>query len=603
MKKRILLWVLACCFSTAWAQRGIDNVALADQYFTNGELTKATELYEKLFEHNSNAVFLQRLLACYVGQKQEEKAEKLIKKLIKKYPDNLSFHIDLGSIYKKSGKFKDAQKQFETVLGAINKNNLYQLNQLAVDFERVDELDYAVAAYKQGRKAVGDPLQYFEEICLIYKQKGDNNVLFDEMLNVLDKETRYLEFIEAQLADALDEQAAADVLKGKLIDRINNDPQNIAYNELLIWFYMQKGQFDKALDQAIALDKRFKEDGNRIMSLAELAVSNKKYESAIKAYEYISAKGKVNPRHLDAAINKLSTQYKQAIATGYQLSALQALCSAYTRHLQEWGKDRGSASLMKELAMLYGFYLGKLDSAEWVLEEIIALPGLNKRLQAECKLDLGDVYIANGQPWEGVLVYGQVEKAFKDDPLGQEAKFRNARLSYYQGDFDWAKAQLNVLKGSTSQLFANDALNLSLLIADNSGLDTTTDALKLYAQADLLIFQNRFAEANMKLDSINALFPNHALADELLMARARMEGKKQNSIAAADLLATVIEKYPGDIWADDALFMLANLQENKLNKRDEAMKNYQRILTDYPGSLYVVEARKHYRVLRGDVNQ
>lgn len=603
MRKSILFGVLLCCFSTVWAQRGVDNVALADQYFTKGELAKATELYEKLFERNNNALFLQRLIACYVGQKQEDKAEKLLKKLIKKYPDNLSFHIDLGAIYKKSGKLREAQKQFETVLGGINKNNLYQLSQLSVDFERAGELDYAVAAYKQGRKAVGDPLQYFEEICLIYKQKGDDNVLFDEMLDVLDKEARYLGFIEEQLADALDEQAAADLMKAKLIDRLNSDPQNIAYNELFIWFYMQRGQFDMALDQAIALDKRFKEDGNRIMNLAELAVSNKKYESAIKAYEYIAQKGKGNPRYLDAKINKLSTQYKKAISTGYSTDALQGLCSAYKQHLQEWGKDRGSAALMKELALLYGFYLGKLDSAEWVLEEIIALPGLNKRLQAECKLDLGDVYIANGQPWEAVLVYGQVEKAFKDDPLGQEAKFRNARLSYYQGDFDWAKAQLNVLKASTSQLFANDALNLSLLIADNTGLDSTTDALKLYAEADLLIFQNRFAEANVKLDSINTLFPNHALADELLMARARIEEKKQNSAAAADLFAAVIEKYPGDIWADDALFLLANLQENKLNKREEAMKNYQRILTDYPGSLYVVEARKHYRALRGDVNQ
>ena len=215
-------------------------------------------------------------------------------------------------------------------------------------------------------------------------------------------------------------------------------------------------------------------------------------------------------------------------------------------------------------------------------------------------MELGDIYILTGEVWEAALIYGQVEKQFANEPVGQEAKFKNARLSYFQGDFDWAKAQLDVLKASTSQLFANDALNLRLLISDNLQNESDTSALRIYSRADMLLFKNQPENALITLDSINKQFPSNSLADDILMAKAKIYLKQNNFTSATSELQKIINDYSFDLWGDDALFMLAELYENNLKDNEKAKTYYQKIITDFPGSLYVVEARKRFRALRGD---
>ncbi|MFM1745325.1 MAG: hypothetical protein RLZZ630_1262, partial [Bacteroidota bacterium] len=198
------------------------------------------------------------------------------------------------------------------------------------------------------------------------------------------------------------------------------------------------------------------------------------------------------------------------------------------------------------------------------------------------------------------LLYGQVDKDFKNDALGREAKYRNARLSYFMGEFDWAKDQLNVLKAATSQLISNDALSLALLITDNTNLDTTTEALLMYARADLLDFQNKDSLSLMALDTLLLQFPEHTLTDEVLFKKASIRRSQGRYEAAALLYQEVLEKFGQDILADDALFQLADLVQNRMQDKERAMKLYEELLTKYPGSLYTVDARKRFRQLRGD---
>jgi TolA-binding protein len=205
-----------------------------------------------------------------------------------------------------------------------------------------------------------------------------------------------------------------------------------------------------------------------------------------------------------------------------------------------------------------------------------------------------------GEIWEATLLYSQVDKVFADDVLGHEARFRNAKLSYYNGDFKWAQSQFDVLKASTSKLIANDALDLSVFILDNLGLDTTDMALKLYAEADLLSFQNKFAEAYSKLDTLARLFPKHFLDDDILYAKAQINMKQKNFEVAAELFKKVVELFPEEIRADNSLFELAELHENQLNNIEKAKEYYERIFTEYSSSTFAVEARKRFRKLRGD---
>ena len=231
---------------------------------------------------------------------------------------------------------------------------------------------------------------------------------------------------------------------------------------------------------------------------------------------------------------------------------------------------------------------------------MIDYPGINPRIQAQGKLSLADFYLMKGEIWEATLLYSQVDKAFTEELIGHEARLRNAKLSYYAGDFQWAQAQFDVLKASTSKLISNDALDLSIFILDNLGLDTTATPLELYSQADLLVFQNRFPEAFLKLDTLLREFPEHSLDDDVLYTKATIYKKKREYQKAAEMLHTIVDDYPEEIRADNALYMLANLYETHLNDIEKAKELYEKLFIDYSGSTFAVEARKRFRALRGD---
>jgi tetratricopeptide (TPR) repeat protein len=272
----------------------------------------------------------------------------------------------------------------------------------------------------------------------------------------------------------------------------------------------------------------------------------------------------------------------------------------YTLLLDELGKTTFSIPLILNLAHLQAFYLGETDEATELLLQAIAMPNVPLPDQASCKLELADIYLFSGEQWEATLLYSQVEKTFKNEPLGHEAKFRNARLSFYIGEFDWARGQLDILKAATSKLIANDALELSLLISDNIEEDSVTTPLSMYAKADLLEFRNLDNEALVVLDSVITLYPMHSIVDNALFKKAEISLKNGKYDLAATYYSEIIEKYPTDLLADDAMYNLAGLCENHLNDKTKAMQLYEKILTQYPGSLYVVDARKHFRALRND---
>ena len=234
------------------------------------------------------------------------------------------------------------------------------------------------------------------------------------------------------------------------------------------------------------------------------------------------------------------------------------------------------------------------------MSEIVQMGGLKKDLLGNCKLDLGDYYLVSGDVWESTLLYSQVDKTFKDGPLGELARFKNAKLSYFKGEFDWSQAQLNILKAATSELIANDALDLSIFILDNLGLDSTLTPMQMYSKAELLSFQNKHDVALKVLDSIITFFPGHPLEDDIYFVKAKTYLRKMKFDQAIEYLDRILNEYPGEILGDDANFLLAEVYQYQKKDLDKARNLYERIILEYKGSLYSVEARKRYRKLRGD---
>jgi tetratricopeptide (TPR) repeat protein len=585
-----------------FAQRQTES-DLALQYASTGECDKALVYFEKWYNRDPNAAY-QPFLSCYLQLKDYDQAEKLVKKHIKKFSTNATLWVDLGQVYDAGGKPDVAKQQYDKAVKSLYPD-VQQVINLGGVFVEKRLLNYAEATYLQGRNMVGQIYPFSFELADVYAQMNQGQKMVDEYLNLLEVNEVYLANVQAILQNkmAFDlEGGLTDIIRTSLLRRVQKGTQKIIYNELLYWLLLQEKDFSSALIQAKALDKRNDENGNRIISLGQLCVSNEEYAIAEACYDYVIGKGKQNPYYITARMELIAARDKKITTSGnYTIADLQKLELDYEATFAELGKTPITASLVSKYAHLKAFYLKKTEEAITLLEETIAMPRVSPQFVAECKLELGDILILTGEVWDASLLYSQVDKDFKNDALGREAKFRNARLSYYLGEFEWAAAQLGVLKAATSQLISNDAMKLGLLIMDNLGMDSITEPLQMYSRADLYDFCNRYDQALATLDSLETAFPAHSLTDEIWFKKAEIYFKKGDFQKAAEFYFRVFEVYPDDILADDALFLLAEITEQKLRENQRAKELYELLLTRYPGSLFTVEARKRFRFLRGDV--
>jgi TolA-binding protein len=392
------------------------------------------------------------------------------------------------------------------------------------------------------------------------------------------------------------------VLKTQLYERIQKDRNALHYPELLTWVFIQQKDYQGAFRQVRAIDRRMRENGIRVYQLAEIAANDAAYDVAIMAYDYIvEQKGQASSFYLEARRASLRCR-RLRITEGYDYERedLLALEQLYADFIAAFVNNPNIGEVIIEYAELEALYLNNMEQSIALLQQLIELPDLNIYVQARAKLNLADYYLIKGEVWEATLLYSQVDKLFKDDLLGHEARFRNARLSYYRGDFQWAQSQFEILKTSTAKLIANDALDLSVFIMDNLGLDTTTRGMELYAQAELLVFQNRYEDAFAKLDTLSEAFPEHTLQDDVAYLKANIYKKQGAYEQAITYYEQIIDEHAEEIRADNALYELARLYDEQLEDKASAMELYERLFVEFNASVLAVDARKRFRELRGD---
>lgn len=573
---------------------------LASQYYRNGEWEKALSLYQELF-NRGNQQYYDQYLNTLLKLKKYDEAGTLVKKMAGNNDASFTYKVDYGRILQEQGEQEKADQWYNELVKKLPANE-FAIRDLAVAFYRAGAYDYSVKALLNGRKLLKNESAFTFDLLSLYRYQKNKNMLVQEYVSMLDREPSPELLNQAKNSFAYTFESPEDfaVLKVPLLHKLQKSPQNAALSDLLVWVYIQQKEYNLAMKQAIALENRLKEEGDRVYDLTLLLISNKAYPAAVEGLEYLIKKGSGNPYYIPAKIQLLRSKYQMLTDEKTSVNDLNRLANDYQALLNEFGKNKNTVFAMQQLANLKAFYLDKPDEAETLLEETLRIPQLPPSLKGQIKLELGDVYILTGEVWEAALIYGQAEKEFAGEPAGQEAKFRSAQLSYYQGEFAWAKAQLDVLKSSTSQLIANDALNLSLLIAENTESKTDTDALKKYAMADRMIFSNQLNSALSVLDSIDLLYPGNSLSDDILMSKSKIFLKQNNITKAVESLQAITERYSYDIWGDDAVFMLAEIYETKLKDPEKAKIWYQKLITDFPGSLFVTEARKRFRNLRGD---
>ena len=601
--KRLLLICLVTLsvIGRVAAQPGTDE-QLAAQYFQRGEYDKAILYYEKLYRKTPSPYFYEQLFKSHVQLKQYEQAEKVAKEQMKR-GDDPKYFVDLGALYRMMGQDEKAAQQYDKAIKSLS-SDANRIRQVANAFQRENEYDRALETYTRGQKLVKDGTDFHFEIATLYGAKGDIESMVREFMEVLAVNQGYIQAVQNSLARAIDfgkKDERSEQLRTELLRRIQRDPDKVIFQELLIWMYEQQKDLFSAFVQTKALDKRFNEQGARVMELGTLAANNKDWEIASKCFDHVRSLGADKPYYTSARIGLIKAlDAKVTDQAQPSMEELRLLEQEYTTALSELGRMNGTIELIRGLGKLKAYYLDDRAGAAAVLDAGINIPGLDPRVQSQLKLDLGDVKVLENDIWEASLLYSQVDLDYKHDALGHDARFRNAKVSFYAGDFLWCQAQLDVLKASTSKLIANDAMELSLLITDNLGADSNAVPLTYYSRAELLRFQHKYDSSLIVLDSLDALYPMHSIGDEVLLQRAHIATAQHRFDSAVVHLQKIIDLYPIDILVDNALFEMAKLYEERLNDKEKAKALYEKLLFEQPGSIFTAEARKRYRFLRGD---
>lgn len=596
MQRMYVLAIMLLAYMSLQAQ----DPRLAEQYYQNGEYEKAATLYESLYKANNSDQYFGRYISCLLSLNKWEECEQILQKQIKKEPKKLQLYVTYGDMLEKKGDEIQANVQYRKAIERLEADRS-AISQLANAFNAGSKFELSIEAYERGSNLLNNPNIFALNLAELYRRKDNIPKMMEYYLNALDDNPTNLGNIEMNLQRNATEDADMSELQRQLYDRLQKNDKGYYYVELLTWVFLQKKDYRNAFRQAKALDRMLDENGGRVFSIADIAANDKDYDAAIEGYNYIvTEKGSPSIFYADAKRNILGCKRKKITeGFGYTAADITTLEQEYLTYLTELGRNRNTATLVAELADLYAFYQGNLPEAIVLLTELIGYQGVDPNVQARAKLSLGDMYLMQNEHWESTLLYSQVDKAFKDDVLGSEARFRNAKLSYYSGDFAWAQSQFDVLKNSTSKLISNDAIDMSVFVMDNSA-DSVTWPLELYAEAELLVFQNRFDEAFQKLDSILVVFPEHSLEDDMLYLKAKIYEKQRNYDKAVTLYQAILDKFADGIRADNSLFRLAELQEQYYKNPEKAKELYEKLFLDFSGSTLAVDARKRYRVLRGD---
>ncbi|MBP5643658.1 MAG: tetratricopeptide repeat protein [Bacteroidales bacterium] len=596
----IFICILTFCFSKNIEAQGVSSQRqldeqLAREFYYKKDYEKARDIYKNLYENYNQVGYFNQYADCLILTGDYEEAEKAYKSFLKKNPKNWKSHVDLAYVYQKQGENDKAVKYLNKMVKDVPETRNAYLDVTNLMRNRGFN-DVAISVFEKGAKNPNIDYSFNLEKAYTYNSMLDFENATECYLQFLKEKPDQYEMVKSRLRVMLMYDLNGnvdDVIRMALLRKTQAEPENEEFSSLLMWYSLQQQDYELALMQLKALDKRGKGDYERdILNVAQIAYDNKQYDIAIDAYEYLLKKSDSGVFYVEATVGMLQAKYKK----GYYEKLSKEIDDAFAKI----GYSKETLPLVLIQADILAFEMGRYDEAETLLNNALEM-SLSPKNKAELKMKLADIYLLTDEVWEATLLYSQVEKSMKNEPIAHETRFKNAQLRYFIGEFEWANAALKILTAATSKLVANDAMTLSLTISDNLEYDTI--ALRRIAKADYYIYQHRYELANKTLDSVAAYNPNEVSLPSVFYRKAKIAMNEGDYTTADSLYKRVYNGYADSFIADEALVEDALLLENQLNRKEEAMECYSKLFDYYTASVYVAQARKSYRRLRDELNK
>jgi tetratricopeptide (TPR) repeat protein len=590
---RSLLLFFSCLFSF-WVSAQNDQLAL--DYFEKGEFEKAVTLYEEIHtKQPTNLFFFEKLLHCYRQLQQFDKAENLIEKRKQKY-NQPTMQIELGYNFQLQKQQDKANKYYQLALDEIQKEPNYAY-QLGSNFEKKTLLDWALKAYELGQK-FNPNLNFDYQMALLQGQMGNVELMIDKLFDYAYAKPEFAPTVQSFLSRFLMENANESFpayVKKTLLIRTQKTP-DIFWNQFLSWFYVQQKEYDKAFIQERAIYKRNPESFYEIVTLAQLAIEDNQDETAKTILTFVLENTSDVGLQMQAHHFLMKMKIENATAKDYPQIQLEL-----QELVKKFGVSPYSLKLQLLLANFEAFYRNQPKKAIEQLQKTLELP-LNLREAAAVKMELADIMVYDEKFNQAILYYAQVEDNLKNDELAHEASMKMAKANYYKADFEWTLQQVKNLKQSSSLLIANDAIELFMLIQDNSVEDSTKTALTAFAKADLKLYQKKKDEALQAFLTILEKHKGESIQDITLLRIAQIYEQKKQFDLALNYYNKILTDHADGIFVDEALYFSAEIYRIELNQPEKAKPLYERMVLNHPDSIYFTNSRINYRILRGDVN-
>ncbi len=603
---------LLLCLSLNLKAQNLPDIQLANEYFLKGDKKKAVELYRDLSKSDANIQLIHNnYLTVMLDLGAYDEAQGYLKKISRRDPDNMQYRLDAGIVYVRSGDLNKADKYFRDIISEI-RDNVQQAKMMSDYLAARSLIDYSILALSETRQYLGNPFLFCLDLAMLYRIQGQQDKMVQEYLSYVTQSSANIQYVKNVMQALLSKPEELESLERLLYDKVQQNPDVEVYSDLLIWVTMQQKNFYASFIQARAYDKRYKKEGEKSLEVARVALDNEDYDNASKIYRYVIKEFPNSPNHMMARLGLIRTRESRVKKTfPVNADSVKILIGDYQKFIEKYPDNVNSLEATRSEALLYANYLDEKDEAIKILNGLIINPRASLYLKSKAKLDLGDIYLIKGEPWESTLLYSQVEKTQKENPVGYEAKLRNAKLSYYKANFRLAQEHLDILKEATTREIANDAMELSMRIKENIAFDSVGQALTQFAAVELLLYQNKQDEALQQLQYLKegqlvkpgeqpVAFSNQTILDDVYWLEANLRMKRGEFEASMKLLQRILTEYPDDILSDDAYFLQGEIYERQLKNKEKAMEIYREFLNKYPGSVYAAEARKRFRTLRGD---
>ena len=571
---------------------------VARQYFEEGSFEKAAIYYEKLYRSNPGRIdYLQYLAASYQQLERYDEAREVLLEALKNSRGHPVYAVELGYNYMLERKENEAEKYYNMAIATIADLPSYAYV-IGNTFRNKALPDYALKAYQKGiAVSPGANFNLNYSMASLYGEMGDTEAMYNTYLTLIARHKNNVGMVKRRLGDFITDDPESEhneLFRKALLKRIQTEPDTV-WNDLLSWLFVQQKQFDRAFVQEKAVYKRSGANApDRLMQLGMLAREENDKAAAKEIFTFILNNAVPHEMKLEARLHLLQIEIADTSPEAYP-----EIEEKFTAIFKESGYTAATLPLQMEYARFLAFRKQQSTKAITLLTGALQLP-LSPFDEARLKMTMADILVYEEKFNQALIYYAQIQKLVKNDLLSQTARFKTAQTSFYKGDFKWAETQLKVLKSSTSQLIANDALQLKLLISDNAYEDSTQTALKLYAKADLLAYQHKNKEAIALLEEVLISHKGESIEDEALLRQAELLEQEKEYEKARMNYMKIIEFYPHDILMDDALFALAGLCEIHLNDPEKAKMYYEKLIFGHEDSIYFITARKRYRALRGD---